>query len=247
MRRLRVCARPSGHRTSEGVVPSPGLKRRRLVPTTRAGLGWILTAAGLLGTGTSPAADWTLVPGLRAGPITEKTSESDLRTIFGEANVVSSDIGVGEGFTEPGTILFPDDPGKRAEILWVRGDRTKIKILRITEKGTVWKTDRGVTIGTSLSTLRRINERPLTLLGFAWDYGGSIVDCNGGVLKELGTQADRGSAGRTLILRVSPGPEWRGTREYGSVKGDRDFSSDNPAMKKMNPTVYEMTLRFGPD
>jgi hypothetical protein len=206
----------------------------------------VLAAVSVLSLGISPAADWTLVPGLRAGPMTGNTSEAELGALYGQQNVVPSEIELGEGLTERGTVLFPDDPRRKAEILWVSRDRRKIRTLRITEKGTLWKTDRGVTIGTSLKALSRLNQRPLTLVGFAWDYGGTIVDCNGGSLKELGTHASGGLEGRTLVLRVSPDQRWRGSREYGSVTGDREFSSDHPAMKEMNPIVYSMTMGFGP-
>ena len=209
-------------------------------------MGRVLAAVSILSMGISPAADWTLVPGLRAGPITGNTGEAELRTLYGQENVVPAEIELGEGLTEPGTVLFPNDPRRKAEILWVSRDRDRIKTLRITEENTLWKTSRGVTIGTSLKALRRLNQRRLTLVGFAWDYGGTIVDCNGGRLKELGTHASGGLEGRTLILRVSPDQRWRGSREYGSVKGDRQFSSDHPAMRRMNPTVYSMTMGFGP-
>lgn len=209
-------------------------------------MGRVLAAVSILSMGISPAADWTLVPGLRAGPVTGTTGEAELRTLYGQENVVPAEIELGEGLTEPGTVLFPNDPKRKAEILWVSRDRDKIKTLRITEENTLWKTSRGVTIGTSLKALRRLNQRRLTLVGFAWDYGGTIVDCNGGRLKELGTHASGGLEGRTLILRVSPDQRWRGSREYGSVKGDRQFSSDHPAMRRMNPAVYSMTMGFGP-
>jgi len=215
--------------------------------TPGAVLAWILAAGGVLSTGISPAADWTLVPGLRGGPITGTASEAELQALYGRENVVPAEIDVGEGRTEPGTVLFPDDPRKKAEIFWIGPDRTRIRALRITGENTLWKTSRGITTGTSLKELRRLNRRRLTLVGFGWDYGGTIVDCNGGDLKELGTHAGGGLEGRTLLLRVSPDPKWRGSREYGSVKGDRNYSSDHPAMKTMNPTVYELTMLFGPD
>ena len=213
--------------------------------TFRTVWGWMLAVSTVLSAGISPAADWTLVPGLRAGPITGNTSEADLQALYGPENLVPAEIEIGEGLTEPGTVLFPHDPRKKAEIFWIGPDRKKIKALRITEENTIWKTSRGLTIGTSLKALSRLNQRPLRLVGFAWDYGGTIVDCNGGGLKELGTHVSGGLEGRTLILRVSPDPKWRGSHEYGSVKGDREFSSDHPAMKKMNPTVYSITMGFG--
>lgn len=191
------------------------------------------------------AGDLIIVPGKRAGPITRDASEQKLIRILGMENAKPSEIDVGEGFTEPGTVLFPNDPTKTAFVLWQDTAIRKLPAtIWIRNRETLWRTDKGITIGTSLKTLQELNGKPLTLAGFAWDYEGTILDCNGGHLKELGMQASKELEGRTLILRLAPDSDLQGTPEYESVCGDGSFSSDNAAMKKLNPRVYEMIVQF---
>jgi len=185
------------------------------------------------------AKDWVIVPGNRVGPIKGQTSEKDLVRIFGQKNVRQADIEIGEGETEPGTILFPDDQTKTAFVFWRdTTTRESPKTVSIRNKGTLWKTNKGITIETSLMAIEELNGKPFTLMGFDWDYGGTIVDCNGGRLIELGSNGQA----KTLVLRLTPSNSLRLLPEYQSVSGESDFTSDNVAMKKLNPRVYEMIV-----
>lgn len=157
---------------------------------------------------------------------------------------MSSDIAVGEGFTEPGTVLFPEDSDKTLFILWNGPSRRGPKEIRIRGEKTIWKTNKGITLGTSLKKIEEINGKPFVLAGFGWDYEGTVIHCNGGELKELGTDLDAGIQSRTLILQLNPDYRLRQSPEYGSVLGDRYFQSDHPAMKKLNPKVYEIIVSF---
>jgi hypothetical protein len=190
------------------------------------------------------AGDWLIVPGVRAGEMTKKTSQRDLIEIYGKENVRESDIGLGEGFTEPGTIVFPDEPVKTIRILWEDTLRSTIREIRISGEKSLWKTEKGITIGTSLKTIEEINKKPFILAGFGWDYEGTILHCNGGTLNELGTETEQGIQSRTMILRLRPDSISQQVGIYESVLGDREFPSDNPAMQKLNPTVYEMIIYF---
>jgi hypothetical protein len=53
-----------------------------------------------------------------AGLFSPSISEARLRSRLGEANVKRAEIDVGEGETEPGTVVFPKDPSRHVEILW---------------------------------------------------------------------------------------------------------------------------------
>lgn len=190
----------------------------------------------------SLAADWLIVPGVRVGAITRNTSESDLKKTYGESEVVAADIDVGEGQTQAGTILFPNQKAKVLTLLWTDETRTHVAQVRISREGTNWRTDKGIEIGTPLRAIEQLNGRPVNLTGFGWDYSGTILDCNGGALKELGVETPTGIHSRTLLIRVAPQPKWQGSPEYRMVLGDRSFRSDHAAMRKLNPTVYTMIV-----
>src|SRR5688572_22592785 len=87
----------------------------------------------------------------------------------------------------PGTIIYPDSPARRIEILWAdQGQRKRPVQFKIKGRSTVWKTEKGITLGTTLKEVERLNDRPFILAGFGWDYGGMTLHSNGGRVKELG-------------------------------------------------------------
>jgi hypothetical protein len=52
------------------------------------------------------------------GPFARNADERTLARFFGAENVERANIPVGEGNTEPGTVIFAKDPEKRIDILW---------------------------------------------------------------------------------------------------------------------------------
>ena len=191
--------------------------------------------------------DWEIVPGGRVGPITAHTSIQDLRNAFGAENVEGAEIHIGEGDYVPGTIVYPHEPEKRLEILWKVHEQVPAEI-RMDGDRSLWKTKQGLTLGSSLKDIERLNEKPFWFAGYdpGWDYGGTIFDCNGGALKELGcrdpAEPDKGVQGRKLLLRLS-GPSYSAVPDAVGVD---DFLSDNPVMQKLNPTVSEMEVYISP-
>jgi hypothetical protein len=189
--------------------------------------------------------NWQIVPGRSVGPITRDTSEKKMIEIFGVTNVKRVAVDVGEGEKQDGTVLFPDDPQKKAYVLWNDpATRLHPETVSIRGKNTVWKTDRGVTIGTPLTAIEELNGGPFALTGFGWDYEGTIVNSNGGKMTELGVGSVEDVTGRTLLLRLAPSGKFRATPEYKKVLGDKVFLSGDTAMQKLNPVVYEMIVEF---
>jgi hypothetical protein len=87
----------------------------------------------------------------------------------------SLDIELGEGETERGTVLFPDDPTRRLEIVWKDPERKRRpKPIQISSGKSLWQTIRGISLGTTLQEQR--NGRGFLLAGFAWDYSGTLQD-----------------------------------------------------------------------
>jgi hypothetical protein len=194
--------------------------------------------SGTTASGPSPPAPvdsaWLIRPGY-VGPITAQTSEADLRRIFG-AGVDEARIGLGEGETAPGTVLYRDDSLRRAEIIWrdttnrrhparviLRGDRSR------------WRVGSAISLGTSLQDLERLNGKPFSLAGFGWDYAGGVIDWKGGAL-------DTALAGVRLYL--DPGPAQYESAPYSQVLGDREYMSSLPAMQQLNPRVGQIFIDF---
>ena len=185
---------------------------------------------------TSANAAWRIVPGRSAGRLTLESGEADLKQVYGVSVVQSARIDLGEGETAPGTVVFPNDSLRRAEILWqdtVGRRRPARMILRGSRS--LWQAGPGVTLGTNLQELERLNGRAFKLAGFGWDYGGVVTDWAGGAL-------DSSLAGIKLYL--DPGPAQYDSPAYYNVLGDRDYSSDLPAMQQLNPRVTQIFVDF---
>src|SRR5688500_1318889 len=114
------------------------------------------------------------------GPFAPTMTPQTLAAEFGSHNVTSEDIALGEGFFEKGTVLFSQSPQDRVQIHWadVEAQRNPQQIVIRTAR-TRWKTPDGVSIGTSLQLLERLNRRPFRLSGFAWDGGGGVRSWSG--------------------------------------------------------------------
>jgi hypothetical protein len=181
------------------------------------------------------ASEWQIVPG-RAGPVTRESSEADLRQHYGASVVESTRIDIGEGETAAGTVLYPADSLRRVEIIWQDSvNRRRPARLILRGERTQWQLDRGISLGSNLQELERLNGRPFTLAGFGWDYAGVITDWKGGAL-------DSTLAGIKLYL--DPGPAQYESKPYSQVLGDRDYSSSLPPMQQLNPRVATIFVDF---
>lgn len=169
------------------------------------------------------------------------TTQESLAAVFGDANVVSADVHVGEGHYEPGVVIF-GDAEDRVEVTWKDpSNRYSSSSARIRGDRSSWETPGGLRLGLDLHSVEAINGRPLQLAGFGWDYQGTVLSWEGGRLET--------SAGASCRMIVRLGPtrgaagsdvEWA----YGQVRGDRSFSSTHPAMRLLNPKIYELLIQW---
>jgi hypothetical protein len=204
----------------------------------------LLLSSGLLAQASRPKPAeikmWHITPGGKTGAINSQMTEAGLVAIFGRDNVTWGDIGIGEGETEPGTILFASDPRRRLEILWTDNKRRALpKQAQVFGLETSrWETTAGISLGTSLKELERLNGKPFRLYGFDVDYEGTVRSWEGGNLaKELG---DLG-----VVIRLLPSKKTRATAdELNTISGYTEFHSDEPAMQKVNPEIFQIVWTF---
>ncbi len=186
--------------------------------------------------------DSLIVPGERVGLLTAATSAADLITAYGAENVRDEPYPLGEGESEPGTVIFPDDPAKRVLILWSDLEKKTMPLAaRIDGAGSQWKTAEGLTVGSTLKQVEELNGKPFLLYGFGWDYGGQLVDSNGGALKDLPHEDPEGGfRGGALLLNFQPDAG----ADDSAVLGDGTFSSDHPVMQSVDPKVSVIIVSF---
>lgn len=208
------------------------------IPIIAAALLWLSVAWA-----QQTSFDWLIVPGERVGPITQSTSDAILAVIFGSENVAPVDVNLGEGFSAPGTVVYPDDASRRLEIVWTDSSRTIPREIRLAGNSSIWRTAEGISLGTTLKDIERLNGFPFNLVGFAFDYSGTITDCGRGRLTILGCADATGRIqDRKIGLRLKPSVEKQAQTEYQQLLGDSVFSSGHPSMQILNPTVYQMLV-----
>ncbi len=173
--------------------------------------------------------NYFVIPAERVGDITRSSTESDLKRIYGVENVKRHQIYIGEGFEVEGTILFPDTE-KELRIEW-RNDFKEPQRITITHPNTKWVIDSGVTIGTTINQLEKINKGRFKLTGFEWDYPGRTVSWEKGVLP-IQLQLDLDSDVELPF------------EEQRMVVGDGYFNSDNHIIKKMGLKVESIYIRW---
>jgi len=209
---------------------------------------WFLCLAASVSAKTFP--EGLIVPGERIGYISGSTTEADLIRDFGEDNVLFTLVDIGEGIMIEATILLPQDTLRTMQVFWKETEPNRYPT-SVRFKGTksIWKTQEGITLGTTLKELEAINGAPFSLTGFQWDYEGTVLHCGEGKLKCLGEESFAAVEypPRTLLLRLRP--DWKTAftlyeDELNQVSGMNPVYSDFPAMQKINPHVYEMYVYF---
>jgi hypothetical protein len=190
----------------------------------------------------SDSGTWLLGPEPESDLLHADATEASLRATFGAANVRTDSVYVGEGLSELGTILFPDDSTRRLSIVWEDTvARARPVYVYLTGPAVVWRLYPGVGIGTDLKTLEALNGRAFRLSGFAWDYSGTTGGFEGGRLDSLWRRG--AELGDAALLRLDPSTEGASDTVMSQVLGDRLFPSSHPAMQRLNPRIYQILVR----
>ena len=176
------------------------------------------------------SADYTLVPGQRVGPVTATTSRAQLAQIYGETVLRDESVPVGEGFTEPGTIV---NPGSDQQFIIVWLDQQRRRPLLAKGFGPAWKTPEGIGLGMAYGDLQQVLGR-FQVYGFEWDYGGCVSLQGSHLETYYGELILRLEASRSAIAQHP--------QAYQAVMGDRLFPSDDPNLAVLDLTVTSMLV-----
>lgn len=175
------------------------------------------------------------------GLFAPQTSEQALIAKFGKANVKREMIYVAEGGEEDGTVLFPNDPKRRVEIVWKqKKGRKSPEWLRVPAESR-WSVF-GLRNGMTLAELEKRNGRGFRFSGFGWDYGGAVTDWRGGTLATVGGKSCR--VGVTLDTEYPEAPTKAEEKALEAVSGDREIASTSPHLKKLKVRVSELYVTY---
>jgi hypothetical protein len=150
---------------------------------------------------------------------------------YGQEAVIQDDLYTGvEDITYKGLVLLPQATDWRIEVSFTDETMARVAGLTLTAaKASHWNVA-GVTLGSSLAEVQKINGKPFLINEFGTDFGGFVASWKGGTL------------GRPLPggcrIRVRFGKD-----DDLSPSGDR-ISSDNAELVKWGPVVTQIELNF---
>jgi hypothetical protein len=170
------------------------------------------------------------------GSFAKDSTHEKLETAFGAKNVAWEDVEGPGGSKLKATVLFPNDPKRRLEVVWTKPDtRTDMQVIAINGQSG-WTAPKGLKIGMTLAAVEKLNGKPFRLTGFEKDTGGMVQTWDGGALSEL-------PGGCRVALRFEADP-----RISPEVRRDvavsREFESSDTAMKKAVPKVVEILVGY---
>jgi hypothetical protein len=144
--------------------------------------------------------------------------------IFTHEKVQGTDVGV--------TVLFPKDPKRRLEVWWQNANRTGLYLIDIAGKSG-WVAPKGLRLGLTLDQVEKLNHKPFKLKGFDADGVAAVADWDGGELASL-----PGGCKASASVQV------KGKSAAAELPAKDEYSSDDPAMRALKPTVSEILIGY---
>ncbi|MDP3736009.1 MAG: hypothetical protein Q8R02_01390 [Hyphomonadaceae bacterium] len=175
-----------------------------------------------------------ITPALSVGcmtPFLATATRAELAAAFGPENVVQQTVDAPEGERLAVTVLYPNDPEKRAEIVFADDAAgTGLSGVMVSGADSEWSGPSGMKAGDPVDAVERANGGVFMIAGFNWDYGGYVTDWKGGQLQEA-------VPGCRTVVRFTSGQDG----ETAKVMGEKSHQSDSAGMRAAMPKV----VRFG--
>ncbi len=149
---------------------------------------------------------------------------------FGAVNMREETLPGVEGDEYQATVIFPEDRGRRIEIVWADPvARARVAQVSISGEQSDWRGPAGIALGMSAGEVAVSNGAPFSIAGFGWDMGGWAGEWGNGVLSHASCHVG---------MRFSP----RG--DYSSAVGDKPFVSDSAEIRQADPRVLSISLGY---
>jgi len=155
-----------------------------------------------------------------------------------EKLVKPEELGEGEIDGLPSAELFMMAPEKRVTVLL--DSKKKVRAMAINGYKSVWHTKEGITLGTTLFTLEKLNGKAFQFRSFEGDKSGEVVNWNQGALAK--------ALPKVKIVFASPmhaaGYSKLSESEKLAIEKPYMYASSNAVARKLNPVIETIELRF---
>jgi hypothetical protein len=170
-----------------------------------------------------------------SGVFGKDSSHLKLATRFDSRNIAFTEVDGPEGSKLMASVLFPNDPKRRLEVLWSNeASRSDTSLIVINGQST-WSGPKGLKLGMALPALEKINGKPFKMSGFDQPNGGSAIDWDGGALDKL-------PGGCRLGIRLVP--DAKATEAARNDVNGKEFASTDPKMRAVKPIIAEILIGY---
>jgi hypothetical protein len=171
-----------------------------------------------------------------AGPFAKASSHLALATRYGSQNVTFAEVDGPDGTKLMASVLYPNDPKRRLEVLWKNeAARSETSLIAINGQST-WAAPKGLRLGMQLAALEKLNGKPFKLSGLDKDNVGSVVDWQGGSLAKL-------PGGCKIGIRLTPDPN-APPEARSELAADKEFVSSDASVKAIKPRIAEILIGY---
>jgi hypothetical protein len=171
-----------------------------------------------------------------SGVFAKDSAHLKLAVKYDSRNIAFGPVDGPDGSKLNASILFPNDPRRRLEVLWNNeASRSETSIIAINGRSQ-WVAPKGLKLGLTLAALEKANGKPFKLTGFGADGSSSVAGWEGGALSQL-------PGGCKVGMRLGAdqkAPE----AARKAVAGDKEMLSSDAAVRAINPTVVEILIGY---
>ena len=181
-----------------------------------------------------PAAPATTVA--CSGVFGKDSTHLKLAIKYDSRNIVFGEVDGPDGTRLNASIIYPNDPRRRLEVLWNNeGSRSDTQLIAINGRSQ-WTAPKGLKLGLPLAALEKANGRPFKLSGFDQQGYASVTGWEGGALSSL-------PGGCRVGIRLAADGK-APDEARGAVSGDRNLNSNDPALRAVKATVAEILIGY---
>lgn len=170
------------------------------------------------------------------GVFAKDSTHLKLAIKYDSRNIVYGQVDGPEGTKINASILYPNDPKRRLEVLWNNeASRSDTSLIAINGKSQ-WLAPKGLRLGLAIAALEKSNGRPFKMSGFGKDGFASVLGWEGGALSSL-------PGGCKVGLRLTADAK-AAQDARDAVAGDKEFLSNDAGVRAIKPTVGEILIGY---
>ena len=155
---------------------------------------------------------------------------------YDSRNLVFGQVDGPDGTKLDATVLYPNDPRRRLEVLWNNNGARADTSLIVINGQSQWSAPKGLKLGMPLAALEKANGKPFKISGFDSDGNASVAGWEGGALAAIPGGCKMGV--RLTFDRKSPDDA------RTAVSGDKELLSNDASLRAVKPTIGEILIGY---